>query len=212
MTKNKFFNKVIIFAAIFALFVYFVLFNLKQNIDLFYDDFTKLEENKLINIGGLVTLIDNKISYNKLNFKIKTQSQETSNNTSLNKDHKKNLTNCLNYFLNEEKIEKVIKKTKYYKQFYALKGHFYEEVLLNNDNFLVNLSFLSQNQGQYKLFYISDRQSNILYVLHLGKKQTLFRSNQGIILKGLFLKQFNIFISFEMLIKHDEGYKSLKNK
>ncbi len=64
-------------------------------------------------------------------------------------------------------------------------------------------------------FMISDLK-NELRIIHKGLTPDLFREKQGVVAKGIFDVENNVFLSSELLVKHDEKYmppeiaKSLK--
>lgn len=64
-------------------------------------------------------------------------------------------------------------------------------------------------------FTITDMQSQ-LKIIHQGLVPDLFREKQGVVAKGVFDVEKNVFLSSELLVKHDEKYmppeieKSLK--
>lgn len=66
-------------------------------------------------------------------------------------------------------------------------------------------------------FVITDYQ-NELFVSYQGILPDLFREDQGVVAKGIYDSQQNIFIAQELLVKHDENYmppevaKNLKMK
>ncbi len=64
-------------------------------------------------------------------------------------------------------------------------------------------------------FAITDMQNN-LKIIHKGLVPDLFREGQGVVAKGIYNNEENVFLSNELLVKHDEKYmppeiaKSLK--
>ncbi len=54
-------------------------------------------------------------------------------------------------------------------------------------------------------FEISDGEKN-LRIIHKGLTPDLFRENQGVVASGIYDFQKSVFLSSELLVKHDENY------
>jgi cytochrome c-type biogenesis protein CcmE len=70
---------------------------------------------------------------------------------------------------------------------------------------LIKEGSITNNKEKGLIFTVTDLQSDLVIAFN-GIKPDLFRSGQGMIAKGKFDKQNNIFIADELLAKHDENY------
>ncbi len=70
---------------------------------------------------------------------------------------------------------------------------------------LIKENSIKQDQKLGLVFTITDLESDLI-ISFQGIKPDLFREGQGMVAKGIFNPESNIFIADELLAKHDENY------